>query len=376
VSTIVAAAALAHDLGNPPFGHSGEAAIQYWATRRLPKADALPAAHSKSGKINVTPFPMSDEQIADFLRFEGNAQGLRLLLRTAARTRKGGLRPTLATVGALVKYPRPSAVHEYTFDNKKVSEKKPGYFQSERTMAIRAFQNVGMIERTRGVFCRHPLAFLTEAADDVCYAIADLEDGFKVGALNFQETRDVLLPLASADQGFSEVTYVGHSARVDRMRASALAVLAKACVQAFRDNLEALEEGTLAKSLVELTPVSQQYESVKDLAKQKVYSHERVLQIEYAGFQTLGGLLDMFYSALCDPQHMKKDDKLRKLLPVGFLFRPGRKNVFEGKEPMEAALQSMTPYERMLAVTDYVSGMTDGFAVQLFQRLSGIRLPG
>lgn len=380
IGTIVATAALAHDIGNPPFGHSGEAAIQSWAKRRLPLPEpsaSIPKATRRARQTGAQNIPMTTEELADFHIFEGNAQGFRILVRTGARTRKGGMRPTVATLGAMGKYPRPSAHREYKFRIEVVSEKKPGYFQNDKGMAIRAFRLLGLTEFAPGVFSRHPLAFLTEASDDICYAIADIEDGFKVGAVTFAEVRDALLPLASADPGFSEMTFLDHSARLARIRASALSVLVSECITAFRDNLEELENGLLNVSLIDRTTVSDKYKAVKALAKQKVYRHERVLQIEYAGYQTIGGLLEMFYAALCTSDVPAKEEKLRRLLPSDLFWRPHQAGKLQaaGVDPADFFLGLMTPYERLLAVTDYVSGMTDRFAVQLFQRLSGIRLP-
>ena len=192
IGTIVATAALAHDLGNPPFGHSGESAIQTWARQHLPKPESgamVAKATLRVRRAGSEIIPMSAEELADFHSFEGNAQGFRILVRTGARTRKGGMRPTLATLGAMTKYPRPSMLRGYTFKQNAISEKKPGYFQNDGAMALRAFRNLGMIEKELGVFSRHPLAFLTEAADDICYSIADLEDGFKLGVVTFSEVR-------------------------------------------------------------------------------------------------------------------------------------------------------------------------------------------
>jgi dGTPase len=244
-------------------------------------------------------------------------------------------------------------------------------------MAIKAFRSVGMVERIPGVFSRHPLAFLTEAADDVCYAVADIEDGFKLGVVTFKEVCDVLLPLASADRGFSDKTYLDNPARLAIIRAAAMSVLVSECIGAFRDGLEEMETGTLDVPLLDRTKVSQTYQTIKNLAKEKVYRHERALQIEYAGYQTIGGLLEMFYAALCESGDGAKEEKLRQLFPLDFLKRPRNSGLSasEDRDPAGFYLTFMTQYERLLAVTDYVSGMTDRFAVQLFQRLSGIRLP-
>jgi dGTPase len=161
------------------------------------------------------------------------------------------------------------------------------------------------------------------------------------------------------------------------MRASALQVLVAACAKAFRDCLDEMEAGKLNVPLIERTPFAEKYGALKNLAKQKIYNHERVLQIEYAGYQTIGGLLEMFYAALCEPQCSSKDQKLKRLLPIQLLWRPNQSARFAAAQenPHDFYLNLMTPYERLLTVTDHVSGMTDGFAVQLYQRLSGIRLP-
>jgi dGTPase len=380
VGTIVATAALAHDLGNPPFGHSGEAAIQSWANRTLPKPETVAGSvksrlHAR--RTQASTLPMSPEELTDFHLFEGNAQGVRILVRTLARTRKGGMRPTLATLGAMAKYPRPSLQAGRKFDPAVIAEKKPGYFQNDRAMACKAFRALGMHESSEGVFSRHPLAFLTEAADDLCYAIADLEDGFKLGIVPFNDLRDVLLPLAEPDPGYADMAYLDNFSRLARIRASALQVLVAACAKAFRDCLGEMEAGTLTVPLLERTPFANYHRALKSLAKEKIYNHERVLQIEYAGYQTIGGLLEMFYSALCEPKDSRRDEKLRKLLPIQLLWRPNKKarSSDSGENPHNFYLELMTPYERLLTVTDHVAGMTDGFAVQLYQRLSGIRLP-
>lgn len=316
---------------------------------------------------------MSAEELTDFHVFEGNAQGFRILVRTLARTRKGGMRPTLATLGAMAKYPRPSMKAGRTFDPGIVAEKKPGYFQNDRAMACKAFRALGMQESSDGVFSRHPLAFLTEAADDLCYAIADLDDGFKLGTVSFNDLRDVLLPLAEPDSAYADLSYLDDFSRLARIRASALQVLVAACAKAFRDCLDEMEAGTLTVPLLERTPFADSHRALKTLAKEKVYNHDRVLQIEYAGYQTIGGLLEMFHSALCEPKDSPRDEKLRKLLPLQLLWRPN-KSPTSGKDH-NFYLELMTPYERLLTVTDHVAGMTDRFAVQLYQRLSGIRLP-
>jgi dGTPase len=381
IGTIVATAALAHDIGNPPFGHSGEAAIQSWAKHHLlPPLDGKRRAEGvitmRTRRCNALSVLMTPEELADFHNFGSNAQGLRILVRTGIRRRKGGMRPTLATLGAVAKYPRPSLLPNEEKPTS-ISQKKCGYFQDDRAMVSKAFRTLGLIEMTQGCFSRHPLAFLTEAADDACYAIADIEDAYKLGILNFNDTCEVLFPLATRDKRYSEPAYLRDNAsRIGRMRAFALGVLVRECSEVFRSSFDEIENGKLEVPLLRRTRVTQEYDQIIALAKERVYTHDRVLEIEYAGYSAIGGLLDMFYAALCDPKDEPKDTKLRRLLPVDLVYRRGQSDPLQhSKYPFDFYLNLMTPYERLLAVTDYVSGMTDGYAVRLYQRLSGIRLP-
>jgi dGTPase len=320
---------------------------------------------------------MSREEVADFHYFGGNAQSLRILVRTAVRTRKGGMRPTLATIGTIAKYPRPSMMpgNETPVG---VSQKKPGYFQNDSAMACRAFRLLGMHETAPGVFSRHPLAYLIEAADDACYAVADIEDAFRLGILTFDEVRDQLAPIAERDRGFTDHMYSSRLSRITRLRSCALAVMVRECGQVFRDSLDELEKGEMTETLMQRTTVSKDHEGLKKLAREKVYQNERVLLIEYAGYSTIGGLLDMFYAALCSPEDASRDEKLRRLLPLDLVWRAYSKRgrTSSSITEFDINLSLMTPYEKLLTVTDYVSGMTDRFAVHLYQRLSGIHLPG
>jgi dGTPase len=258
-----------------------------------------------------------------------------------------------------------------------VSQKKPGYFQNDRTMLCKAFKLLGMPETAPGVFSRHPLAYLTEAADDVSYAVADIEDAFKLGILTFEEARDQLLPIAERERGFADQAYLSKGSRVARLRSCATSVMARECSKVFRESLDELESGAMAETIMQRTAVSKEHEELRNLARDKVYRHERVLLIEYAAYSTMGGLLDMFHAALCQPEDVSRDEKLRRLLPVELVWRPGERRAptSSNLNRFEFNLNLMTRYEKLLAVTDYVSGMTDRFAVQLYQRLSGICLP-
>ncbi|MCP3140618.1 dNTP triphosphohydrolase [Pyxidicoccus sp. QH1ED-7-1] len=371
LGTIVAAACLAHDIGNPPFGHSGEAAIQHWVEQRL----------APPGTERPSPFREPAEW-KDLQSFEGNAQGLRILTRLQSRERWGGLRYTAATLGAMSKYPRPSVLPDGRTPVKgRVSEKKFGYFQDDQKLAVEAFQKLGLREREPGVFSRHPLAFLVEAADDICYAVIDLEDSAKLGLVPLKQACELLeavLPPPPAPAGKPVRPPPSHlETRMAQARARAIGMLIPACVKVFLEHAEEMEQGEWETPLVSAHPdVRGQLDEIKRITRRQGYESERVLQIESAGFKTLGGLLDMFASAVVTDRPNREERKLRQLLPMESFQRPEFAEEDQKKPPeRDVAIERLSKYQRLLCVTDYISGMTDGFAVELFQRLSGIKLP-
>ncbi|MCP3099905.1 dNTP triphosphohydrolase [Myxococcus sp. K15C18031901] len=366
LGTIVAAACLAHDIGNPPFGHSGEAAIQHWVEQRL-------AEPGKEAQGRKCPFE-TNEEWSDLAHFEGNAQGFRILNRLQSRERRGGLRYTAATLGAMSKYPRPSVLPGgRAADRARVSEKKFGYFQDDRVLALEAYRATGLREREPGVFSRHPLAFLVEAADDICYAVIDLEDSAKLGLIPTRqacELLDAVLPPAVKDK---RPPPAHPETRLAQARARTIGVLIQASVKVFLENVRGMEDGEWELPLISARDdVRVPLREIKDATRRHGYESERVLQIESAGFKTLGGLLDMFATAVVTDRPNREEKKLRQLLPLELFQRPD--NPLRG-EDMGEALARLTMYQRLLCVTDSIAGMTDGFAVELYQRLSGIKLP-
>lgn len=278
IGTIVAAACLAHDIGNPPFGHSGEKAIQQWARTKF--------RGTTSGELNLNDLIPDRSQQEDFLSFEGNAQSFRIHSKLQARERRGGLRLTLATIGAMTKYPRPSLIEEALKD-KDVSLKKCGYFQDDAPLAVEAFRGLGLIEKSSGVFQRHPLVFLVEAADDICYAIIDIEDAHQLRIIPYSDVEDVLLPIAKRVNESPINSYNFEATKISRLRAMAIHALTMECIQVFKENLKQIENDNFKVSLISQTSLCNEYEKLKTLAN-KVYINERVLQIEYAGFQAIG----------------------------------------------------------------------------------------
>lgn len=343
--SIVAAACLAHDIGNPPFGHSGEAAIQSWF--------AEDGARWLAG--------LDERQRQDFLRFEGNAQGFRLVTRLQNAVDHGGFQLTYAVLAAFTKYPRPS---DLPTSKARISEKKFGYFGADAAAFECIAAGIGLAPKPGqpGAYARHPLAFVMEAADDICYGIVDLEDGHRLGRVSFAEARELLAPLAFPDGQQETASYRqldDDNGRIEYLRARAIGNLVRAALDAFRDNYAAIMDGAFEQDLAACSRFAPQLQAIARLSRERIYATPSVLQIEAAGFEILGGLLAKIVPALaCDEAgRSAAHRKIVQIIPAQFARGRDR-------------------YERLLGATDYISGMTDTFALKLFRRLHGMELPG
>ncbi len=342
--SIVAAACLAHDIGNPPFGHSGEDAIQSW--------------FSLHGERYLQ--ALTDAQQRDLLKFEGNAQGFRLITRLQSCVNRGGFQLTHAVLGAYAKYPRGSALLKPTTGF--VSEKKFGFYAHDADNFHAVAAGTGLIEKASGAFARHPLAFLMEAADDICYGIVDLEDGHRLNRVSFAQARELLWPIAfphPQQPGSSYTLIDDDEGRIEYLRARAIGNLIRAAVEVFQSNYAAIMEGSFELDLVGQCVFADDLKRISALSVAQIYTSPTVLQIESAGFEILGGLLAKFVPALLAPagERTRAHQKLVQIVPKQYAA-------------------GATDYERLLGVTDFISGMTDSFALTLFRRLNGIELPG
>jgi dGTPase len=342
--SIVAAACLAHDIGNPPFGHSGEDAIQSWFA------------------IHGEPYlqQLSSHEQADLCKFEGNAQGFRLITRLQNAMNQGGFQLTYAVLASFAKYPRSSRMSGA--DTKKISEKKFGYFVHDASSFESVAKETGLIQKSEGAYARHPLAFLMEAADDICYGIVDLEDGHHLGRISFAQTKELLYPLAFPEGVTPSSSYImidDDVGRVEYLRARSIGNLITATVEVFKENYQAIMAGNFEEDLVGNSKFSSHLHEILKLSRAQIYTTPTVLQIEVAGYEILGGLLTRLVPALLSPEGTRSNahKKIVQIVPKQFTL---------GK----------TQYERLLGATDYVSGMTDSFALTLFRRLNGIELPG
>jgi len=348
---IVSAAALAHDLGNPPFGHSGEDAISHWFK-------TSPIAKRARKELTKT-------QRADLKSFEGNAQGFRVITRLQMPDNPG-LRLTCATLGAFTKYPRESVLPGEKPSG--VSAKKFGFFQSELQMFEEVATRTGLLKRdeTAARWCRHPLAFLVEAADDICYRLVDYEDGFRLKHLSYEEVREAFVAVTGVERNRESAERMAEQKdRIAFLRARAIGAAIEQTAEAFLAYEEAILAGTFDEELLDLIPSSQALNEIKKRSRETIYATQRGVEIEAAGYEVLGGLLDVFFGAADDvARHGKaathRSKKLLALVPTQFLG--------ENRQPSGDA------YERLLRMTDFVSGMTDSYAVSLYQKVRGISL--
>jgi dGTPase len=352
---IVAAACLAHDIGNPPFGHSGEDAI---------------AEYFKSGSGKEFEHLINDKKKwNDLTRFEGNAQGFRIITRLQNPNIKGGLRLTCATLASFTKYPKESLIPDEEISGKKKMFKKFGFFQSEKDLFIEAAKETGLKKRSRGKnllwWHRHPLAFLVEAADDICYRIMDLEDGFRLNLLSFSETEELLMQLVDQNDLRS---YEGRDSndKIGYLRAKAINSLIGEVKTAFLDEEKNILDGKCNDDMLTLINSGDHLNYIKNLSIERIYSYRSVVEREAAGYEVLGGLLDIFIKAVnefaSDAKPSFRSKNIIKLLPKQFLEKNGKPNE--------------NIYERLLRITDFVSGMTDSYAISIFRKIKGISLPG
>lgn len=336
VGQIVAAACLAHDIGNAPFGHSGETAIQlYFAGEGQQYIKNLPSNQRK-----------------DFENFDGNAQGFRVLTRLQ-HPNNPGLQLTCATLAAFIKYPNPSVA---------AIDKKFSYFQSEKQLFEDLARNVGLIYKAPGAYQRHPLAFLVEAADDICYTIMDFEDAFRLGHLTIQEICDHLEAIGK----YSIITNskgLPDDEKVAVLRAKSIENIISEVAACFIENKNKILCGQFHHALIEQIKYADQIKKIKSISTKKYYASREILEIEVPAFDVLSGLLDDFIEAVEDIKKKQnpRSKKVLALLPRQFLDVDGK--------------PEKDKYQRLLKITDFVSGMSDSYAVSLYKTMKGLSLP-
>ncbi len=347
IGSIVSAACLAHDLGNPPFGHSGEKAISTFFSEG--KGQFLREVQPNGEQLS----PMEWE---DFIRFEGNANAFRLLTHQFEGRRKGGFAMTYSTLAAIVKYPFSSSLSG--------GKSKFGFFTSEEEGFRRIATELGMIQLSDQPlkYARHPLVFLVEAADDICYQLMDIEDAHKLKILTTEETCGLLLGFfedarrAKMQQTLTRVSDVNE--QIAYLRSSVIGLLVRECTQVFLDNEADILNGTFQGALIKhISPrPAAAYRHCAELSIIKIYRTRDVLDIELAGFRVISTLLDLMIEAVTSPEKAYSQLLINRV-----------SSQYHIKAPVL--------YERIQAVLDYISGMTDVFALDLYRKINGNSLP-
>lgn len=343
IGSIVSAACLAHDLGNPPFGHSGERAI---------------SSYFAEGKGQALRSQLTDTEWDDIIHFEGNANAFRLLTHQFNGRRRGGFALTYATLASIVKYPYSS----YYSGGKS----KFGFFQTEADAFRTIADELGLIrlsdEGEPLRYCRHPLVFLVEAADDICYQMMDIEDAYKLKILTLEDTIGLLSPfIEKSKQGhLTEVLNMvtDHNEQIAYLRSKVIGILIDECADAFMRHEEEILNGTFSEPLIKHTSerCRQAYKRCSEVAVQKIYRSRDVLDIELAGFRIINTLIELMIDAVTQP------DKAYSRLLID-------------RVSSQYDLHAPTLYGKIQAVFDYLSGMTDVYALDLYRKINGNSLP-
>lgn len=352
---ICAAACLAHDIGNPPFGHSGEDAFRHWAR------------DADYGRRRVA--MLNGSQREDFLRFEGNAQGFRIVTRLQNPDNPGGLQLTCATLAAFTKYPRESWLGGGRFEG--VSAKKHGFVSEDRELFEAVADEVGLIRRdpNYAVWCRHPLAFLVEAADDISYRVIDIEDGFRLGHLSYDEVFEMFWPLVrDQDTQAPRLNRIKDlKNRVQFLRAKVINEAIRQALDAFLENETDILAARFDRPLLADVPLQEELDQLIDSARERIYCAPEVVGIQTAGYQVLSELLERFAGVVDDVAEHGESATARSLMTIQLVPEQ-----FLGDDRRPSA----DFYTRLLRLTDFISGMTDSFAVSLYKKITGISLPG
>jgi dGTPase len=338
IGAIVSAACLAHDMGNPPFGHSGERAIQAYFSEGNGK-DLREKVLEEGGRWE------------DFLHFEGNANTMRLLTHQFTGRRKGGFALTYCTLASIVKYPYASTLSP---------KGKFGFFQTEEDTYRRIAAVLGIPER-EGRYPRYPLVYLVEAADDICYQITDIEDAHKLRILTSEETVDLLLGFFEGERLQHIKSVMGMvgdtNEKIAYLRSGIIGGLVDACSRVFLENEEGILAGDFAGSLIERIhePLKSAYARCSEVAYRKIYSAKDVVDIELAGYHIFSRLIDRLTEAVVNPAHSYSRLLLQRI-------------------PEQYDIHALSAYGRIQCVLDYISGMTDVYALDLYRKITGLSL--
>jgi dGTPase len=353
---VIAAACLCHDIGNPSFGHAGEDAISEYFREK--EQDA-------AFKSNF-----SEAHWADLTNFEGNANAIRCLTSKQSGKESGGLGLTYPTLASIIKYPCASTA----IDKEIIHRKKFGYLQADRDVFLEIVAETEMekdltvdlqlVGNKSDIYYRHPFVWLVEAADDICYNVIDMEDAHRLRIIEHNECVDVFLNLLKESDG-NKIKQIRErltaiedkNSQISYLRAKSISYLIYRTGELFKENLDEILSGTLDRALYDLIKRNNSALSyIGNFSVDNIYNHRSVVEIENAGYNVMRGLLQHFIPPILKPEYLRRkiEDKAVKLIPHQFLF------------------DTESPYMKTLGVIDYIAGMTDNYAVELYKRIKGI----
>lgn len=345
IGQIVATACLAHDMGNPPFGHSGEKAIQSFFTEG--------PGQSLQGEV-------SPQFWCDVTHFEGNANAFRLLTHQFCGRRVGGFVMTYSMLASIVKYP---------FSSMAAGRKgKFGFFDSEKELFMRIASELGIIQKSAEGeplhYARHPLVYLVEAADDICYEIMDIEDAHKLKIISYEEASQLLLSFFDSDtrnrilRRIVEEGVTDQNEKVVYMRACLIGLLESECVKVFIDHEDEILSGTFEGSLIDhISELPHEaYRHCSKISVERIYRSKPVLDVELSGYQIIQTLMQQFIEAAVHPERFYS----RQLI---------------GRVSSQYDITAPSLETRLMAVIDFISGMTDVYALDEYQKIIGVSLP-
>ncbi len=358
LSSVIASACLAHDIGNPPFGHSGEDAIRSYFNEL--EGDVRKRIHDE----------LSENQRKDFELFEGNSNALRTLTNSFNEPEPGGYKLTHTTLASLVKYPCAS-IEGFNKASGLIATKKSGFFDSE----LHTYEQIAgslFINKKEGyqhVYARHPFVYLTEAADDICYRVIDMEDAHRLHIVSFDTFSNMFLPFFDNESDYSSRAYLegklaninDDNQKVQYIRARWIGLMIDKLAKAFMANEAALLSGALEQDLLKcLSPDDQKLiKKINEFSVAHIYNYRAVVEIEIAGYNVIGGLLKEFVHAVLYPNETKSA-KIIKLVSKQFRITPkDNKNI----------------YKDVQSLVDFIAGMTDLYALDLYRKITGITIP-
>lgn len=353
IHDVISAACLCHDIGNPAFGHSGEDAIASYFDR-----------HEADLKQYFT-----EAEWADLINFEGNANAIRILTQQQNGKSEGGLRLTYSTLAAIAKYPCESVAK----DKSQLHRKKFGFFQAQkeafRTIAEKT--NMIMEQDSPIIYKRHPFVWLVEAADDICYSIIDVEDSQRLGIIDHDKCRKLFLNLVESldpsqiDKTKNTLKSISDkNDRIAYLRAKSINLLTQKSVEVYQNNFNQIVKGEYKTALLDVIKneteqvTKRVLDEIQRFSIENIYNHRSVLEIENAGYNVMSELLSQFIPPILKDEKERKtfEKKALRLVPAQFLYEKG------------------TKYQKVMGILDYVSGMTDNYATELYRRIKGIEI--